>query len=446
MDADVNIDLRPYEHAKDVDVPWLDKVPDHWDMVPNRAAFTVRKNVVGEKSSEFTLLSLTLGGVTIRDVESGKGKFPTSFDTYQIVNPGELIFCLFDMDETPRTVGLSEYTGMVTGAYTVAKCRECMHPPFVYYYYLSLDFFKRLRPLYTGLRKVIRPSTFLSAKMPRPSLDEQKAIANFLDRETGRIDGLVEKQKKLIELLEEKRTSLINQAVTKGLDPNVPMKDSGVEWFGVVPRHWEIKQIKHIGRLKGGAGFPDNEQGIKDEAINFHKVNALSRSDSNGYITSEDNTISHETAGRLGAFVFPSRTIVFAKVGAALLLGRMRLLREESCVDNNMMGLVISECSNDVQYIRHCMGLIELEKIVNPGAVPSVNASQIGSVRIVTPPHKEQKAIVGFLETKLTAFDGLVLKARQAIDKLNEYRTSLISAAVTGKIDVRNHPSAAPLN
>jgi type I restriction enzyme, S subunit len=210
--------MNPNVTMKDSDVTWIDKIPNHWEVIPNRAAFEIKKRIVGKRSSEFALLSLTLNGVILRDTESGKGKFPASFDTYQIVNPNELVFCLFDMDETPRTVGLSEYTGMVTGAYTVTQCRDSMHPSFVYYYYLSLDFSKRLKPLYTGLRKVIRIGTFLSAKMPRPPMVEQKQICEHLDIESDKIEKLIALATSAMDKLNEYRTSLTSAAVTGKID------------------------------------------------------------------------------------------------------------------------------------------------------------------------------------------------------------------------------------
>jgi type I restriction enzyme, S subunit len=134
-------------------------------------------------------------------------------------------------------------------------------------------------------------------------------------------------------------------------------KDSGVEWLKEIPRNWRAVPIKHVGRLKGGAGFPHDDQGVEGEILDFHKVNALSRADAHGYLVPSDNTISPDTANRLGAFVFPPETIVFAKVGAALLLARIRIIRNDSCIDNNMMGLIVHQDSFDVSFVRYAMEL-----------------------------------------------------------------------------------------
>jgi type I restriction enzyme S subunit len=268
-----------------------------------------------------------------------------------------------------------------------------------------------------------------------PPHAEQRAIATFLDRETAKIDALVEEQRRLIELLKEKRQAVISQAVTKGLNPNAQMKDSGVEWLGKVPAHWQVAPIKSFGWLKGGAGFPHDEQGIYGEELNFFKVAALGGG-SSGVIDQADHTISRHTAARLGAYVFPGGTVVFAKVGAALLLGRVRLLSADACIDNNMMGIVPYD-RIDAEFLRLAMSLVRFDLIANPGAVPSLNEGQIGNFALAKPPAEEQRAIATFIKVETTRIDSLTLEAQRGVDLLQERRSALISAAVTGKIDVR---------
>jgi type I restriction enzyme S subunit len=268
-----------------------------------------------------------------------------------------------------------------------------------------------------------------------PPPTEQAAIAAFLDRETAKIDALVEEQKRLIELLKEKRQAVISQAVTKGLNPNVPMKDSGVAWLGEVPAHWAVAPIKSFGWLKGGAGFPHEEQGIQGEELDFFKVAALGGGRS-GVIDRAEHTISRSTAARLGAHVFPEGTVVFAKVGAALLLGRVRVLSASSCIDNNMMGIVPHE-GTDSEFLRLAMSLVRFDLIANPGAVPSLNESQIGNFHLAKPSFEEQQSIATFVKAETAAIDSLTFEAQRGVDLLQERRSALISAAVTGKIDVR---------
>ena len=199
---------------KDSAVEWIGKVPKHWELVRNKNFLTQKKVVVGDAWMDYTLLSLGKAGVTVRDVESGKGKFPESFDTYQEVKKGQFVFCLFDMDETPRTIGLSTEEGMITGAYTVFDCSNLVSSDFIFYYYLALDEFKGLSPYYSGLRKTIRPVKFLSLNIFLPPLDEQIRIVEFIANKTRNIDKWIILENQRIRLLNEYRQSLISSVVT----------------------------------------------------------------------------------------------------------------------------------------------------------------------------------------------------------------------------------------
>ena len=228
--------MPKYEVYKDSGVDWLSNIPAHWQPLANKHIFKIRKTLVGKRSKQYDLLSLTLRGVIKRDMENPEGKFPAEFDTYQEVNSGDFVFCLFDVEETPRTVGLSQFNGMITGAYTVFEVDKSFNKKFLYYFYLNLDQDKRLKPLYRGLRNTIPKDAFMAFKTFIPPQWEQTAIANFLDTKTTQIDEAIAIKEQQIALLNERKQILIQQAVTQGLDPTVPMKDSGVEWIGKIPR------------------------------------------------------------------------------------------------------------------------------------------------------------------------------------------------------------------
>lgn len=207
-------------------------------------------------------------------------------------------------------------------------------------------------------------------------------------------------------------------------------KDSGVEWLGAVPKHWVVVPIKAFGRLKGGAGFPHDEQGIQGQELEFFKVNSLAAADVTGLLQRGEHTISRDTAARLGAFVFPVQSIVFAKVGAALMLGRVREIAKPACIDNNMMGLMVSK-SNDVKFVRYAMSLVRFDLISNPGAVPSLNEGQIGNFVLTRPPLAEQTAIATFLDRETAKIHALIAEQEKLIALLAEKRQATISYAVT---------------
>ena len=238
--------LKEYPEYKESGLPWLDTIPKHWDMIPNRALMREQREVVGQTAADYVLLSLTLRGIIARDMENPKGKFPAQFNTYKVVRPGNFVFCLFDIDETPRGVGLSPLKGMITGAYDVFSPTQRINPRFLYYYYLFVDDRKLMKPLYTGLRKTIQRGVFASLKAPCPLLDEQNAIGTILDHANRKIDVFIRTKRKLIGLLYEQKQAIIHRAVTRGLNSDVPLKPSGIPWLGEIPAHWvniELRQV-----------------------------------------------------------------------------------------------------------------------------------------------------------------------------------------------------------
>jgi len=210
-------------------------------------------------------------------------------------------------------------------------------------------------------------------------------------------------------------------------------RDSGVEWLGEIPEHWELQRIKRLGSLQGGAGFPHVEQGVEGELLPFFKVGDMIRSSDGKYLVNATNSVSQETALSLGAFVFPPNTVVFAKVGAALLLNRRRLLTRPSCVDNNMMGFIPSKCDPEWSY--YWLSGLNLGELANPGAVPSVNEGQIRDTPVSIPNLSEQRAIATFLDRETARIDALIAKKEMLIELLQEKRTALIAHAVTKGLD-----------
>ena len=210
--------LDPNVKLKSSGVEWLGDVPEHWRLVPNKAVLRLKKDVVENDTSNYTLLSLTKQGIIPRNMEDPTGKFPANFESYQIVEPGDLVFCLFDVDETPRTVGLSTLHGMVTGAYTRFTCQKGTMGNFLFLLYLALDNNKLLKPLYSGLRKTIPKSSFLSAKIALPTKEEQASIVEYLDNATADIDASIARARREVELMNEYRTRLIADVVTGQLD------------------------------------------------------------------------------------------------------------------------------------------------------------------------------------------------------------------------------------
>lgn len=237
--------LKSYSIYKDSGIEWLGQIPAHWEMLRNKVFITEYDDIVGEGSDSYVLLSLTKQGIIARDVESGKGKFPKEFNTYKIVKEGDIIFCLFDVDETPRTVGLSTLDGMITGAYNIYSISG-INIQYYYYYFIAVDDAKALRPLYSGLRKVIKVDRFTALRIPVPPQDEQRQIVAYLNYKSNKINERICRRERELQALSELKQAEIASVVTRGLDPNVPMKESGIEWIGQIPAHWEVKRIAAV--------------------------------------------------------------------------------------------------------------------------------------------------------------------------------------------------------
>jgi type I restriction enzyme S subunit len=431
---------KAYPEYKDSGVEWLVDLPSTWEVKRTKAMFRLTRELVGKESKNYQLLSLTLRGVIPRDISDGGGKIPAEFDTYQIVRPNNLIFCLFDIDETPRTIGISSYDGMITGAYNVYSALKPCVAEYAYYYFMHIDSFKGLKPFYTGLRKVVRAETFSNIKMRVPSIYEQQKIANFLDHETAKIDTLIEKQQQLIKLLKEKRQAVISHAVTKGLNPNAPMRDSGVEWLGEVPEHWEVARIKNLAQTISKGTTPSTVGGdFVDEGVRFLKGENIGKSisvqESPVFFITEvvDEQISRSRLEENDVLVI----IAGATTGLASILQKDLLPANT----NQAVSFIRPKESRYSKLIVRWLSTEFAQRIIWMGAVqaaqPNLSMEDLGNIPIVVPPEKELTEIIEEIDNCFIRFDDLHSKAESAIKLMQERRTALISAAVTGKIDVR---------
>ena len=431
--------MNTYSSYKDSGVDWIGNIPSDWEVVRNKYLFDVTKNVVGEESDKYQLLSLTKRGVVLRDIESGKGKFPESFDTYQTVDKGDLIFCLYDIDETPRTIGISNYSGMITGSYKVVKCNTLTDPKFIYYNYLSIDDVKGLRPYYTGLRKVVRTETFLNLNVRVPSLQEQQQISDYLDYKTLKIDKLIEKTEQKIELLKEQRTSLINTTVTKGLDPNVEMKDSGVEWIGKIPSEWNTISLRYYlirvgsGSTPRGGGDVYSDNGIpflRSQNVHFDGLHL----EGVVFISEEIHQNMNNTIVKHGDVLL---NITGGSIGRSCVVDT----HEEMNVNQHVSILRTKESLINF-YLNYCLvssiGQEQVDYNQTGGNREGLSSDNIKNFKFVLPPLQEQQQIVDYINKKTSKIDKLVDIESKRIDLLKEYRQSLISEVVTGKVDVRD--------
>lgn len=422
--------MRTYQGYMDSPLPWLRKVPSHWELFRNKNIFQEVKDTVGEDASAYPLLSLTTKGIILRDVESGKGKFPKDFNTYKVISKGDMAFCLFDIDETPRTVGLSSYNGMLTGAYTIFHVNN-INPRYVYYYYLSLDNVKALRPLYSGLRKTINVGTFLGTKLPVPPSTEQDQIVRFLDWKVSNINKLINIQKKQVRVIEELKEKVVCEALLHGIDAGISYKDSGIAWIGSIPSHWKVIKIKWL--------FDEADERNTDETAEL-----LTFSKKRGLIPFSEASEKMPSASDLSNYKL-------LHIGQ-LLENRMQAWHgmficadREGCVSPDYSVFLASkEREVNVKFYEYAFrSHIWVEQFANAsrGVGSGFNrlyTPQFGAIYTVYPEINEQNRIVEYLDSKMARLNALIEQIEERIEGLEELKTTLISDVVTGKIDVRD--------
>lgn len=434
--VEVENKIQRYESYKDSDIKWLEgEIPEHWQTLANKHIFNLKKNEVGKKSDDYDLLSLTLKGIVIRDLEAG-GKYPADFDTYQEVKKGDFVFCLFDVEETPRCVGLSNYDGMITGAYTVMEPNENFDRSFLYYFYLNLDADKRMKPLYTGLRNTISKDNFFSFKTFVPPLQEQTAIAQFLDDKTTKIDHAVSVKEKQIELLKERKQILIHKAVTRGLDNTVKLKDSGVEWIGEIPEHWEVCDFKRVIEL-----IKDGTHGTYQRVTEGRVLLSAKNVHSNGIkISEEESLISEKDYQEITKNGFPKKgdllVTCVGTIGRAFVYDR----DEPIAFQRSVAFLRINKLKAIPEffkiYVESSLYQFALKQLTKTSAQGGVYMGDIMNSIIIFPPLSDQKEISEYIETASQKIDTAVNLKQQEIEKLKEYKSSLINSVVTGKVKV----------
>ena len=269
-----------------------------------------------------------------------------------------------------------------------------------------------------------------------PKVNEQRAIADFLDRETATIDGLVARKERLIELLQEKRTALITRAVTRGLDPNIPMKHSGVEWLGEIPVHWDVKRVKWVARMESGH-TPDKKVDAywKDGDIPWVSLNDTRHLKDHDYINDTEYYTNELGLKNSSARLLSPRSVVFSRDAT---IGLCAITERAMAVSQHFIAWI---CSEDVipEYLLRVFDAMqgELERLTMGATLRTIGMPEVNTLATPVPPVDEQEVIVNHIHQERLRLDLLIAKIHEAIYILKEFRTALISAAVTGKIDVR---------
>ncbi|WP_163397749.1 restriction endonuclease subunit S [Flavobacterium fluviatile] len=432
--------MQRYEKYKDSGVDWIGEIPEGWEILPG-LSFIYENKAKNKGMIRNTVLSLSYGKIRVKAESELTGLVPESFETYQLVNVGDLIFRPTDLqnDMVSLRSSISEYQGIITSAYLNLRFRENADPKFFHYFFRSIDNNKIIYGLGSGLRQNISYLDFRRFNFPFPPLPEQTAIAQFLDDKTAKIDQTICIKEKEIELLKERRQILIQKAVTKGLDDTVKLKDSGVDWIGEIPEHWEVRKLKFClsSKLKYGA----NESGV-DYDLELPRYVRITDFGFDGKL-SEDKKLSL-TWQQGKDYLLKDGDILFARSGATV--GKSYQFKTSMSFEKHysFAGYLIKAEANeeiirsDYLYLYTNSNLFDNWKsaIFNKATIENIGADKYSTLSVVIPPLKEQEEILFEYNSKNEKIDKAILLKQQEIEKLKEYKTVLIDNVVTGKVKI----------
>ena len=411
---------------KDSGIPWVGGIPKNWEIMPNKYLMHKVKKICPVYNGE-NILSLTIQGVIIRDFDLG-GKMPATFDGYQIIYPGNLLMCLFDYDVTPRCIGLIKDKGLTSPAYSQFVMNQGADARYYYYYYLLLDFTKELLHLAKNLRHSFTEEQLGKIKVPVPPIEAQQRIADFLDAKCARIDSIRKNVEAEIEALKQYKNSVITEAVTKGLDKNVEMKDSGIEYVGPIPASWNIHPIyyyfgerKHKNRL----GKEENLLSLSYGHVIEKDINT-----SEGLLPENFNTYNIVEAGDI--IIRPTD---LQNDKRSLRTG---LVTEHGIITSAYIALLQIRNIN-TEYYHYLLYAFDVMKVfynMGNGVRQGLNFSAFSRLIVFEPPIQEQIAIVSYLNEKCKQIEKIISKKKAQLSTINAYKKSFIYEYVTGKKEV----------
>ncbi len=421
---------------KDSGIEWIGDIPDTWNTCRHKHVMHKEKNICDHYNGE-DIISLTMNGVIIRDLDAG-GKMPTTFDGYQYVEPEDLLLCLFDIDVTPRCVGLVRNYGLTSPAYSRFKVHNGFYNAYYDYLLRAIDDKKVFVHLAKNLRSSLTESDFGILPTVAPPFKEQKSIVSFLDTECSRIDSVIEQTRASIEEYKKLKQAVITQAVTKGIRPNREMKDSGIDVIKYLPSDWYVYAIKHL----CSQPITDGTHLTPDYSDAENGSPFLSSKDiSTGYIDWKNiKYITKELHVELQKRIAPQfEDILLAKNGTT---GIAAIVESNKTFDVYVTIAVIRVDKQRVlpKFLLYSINSLlckhQFDEHLKGIGVPNLHLGTINNTKVFLPSIEEQKLIVLYLDEKISKLDLLIKKKTLLLDTLESYKKSLIFEYVTGKKEV----------
>ena len=417
---------------KNSGIEWIGNIPDSWGLVRFKDLCTNKKEVAGNNSGNFDRLALTLNGVIKRPKDDSEGLQPKEFDTYQVLYENDFVFKMIDLQNISTSrVGLSHYTGLVSPAYIrFSPKKEGQYNKFVYYFLMSMYYncvFNSLGG--NGVRSALNASDMGQLIIPYPSLETQKRIVEFIETKLAQVDELIANQEKQIEKLKVYKQSVITEAVTKGLDKTAPLKDSGIEWTSNIPENWGIVLLSSL--------FVEHKHkniGMQSNNLLSLSYGKIKRKDINGNEGLLPESFEGYNVIGLGDIVL--RLTDLQNDQRSLRTG---LCEEEGIVTSAYVTLRRRNENLNSKYMHYYLHAFDINKgfyAMGSGVRQGLNYEGIRKLQILFPSIEEQVTIVEFLEDKCGKIDRLIAIKQEKIEKLQEYKKSLIYEYVTGKKEV----------
>lgn len=426
--------LKPYPEYKESDLPWLQRYPAHWVIKRGKAyLFCVDERSKNGKE-ELLTVSSARGVIPRRSAKVTMFK-AESYAGHKLCWPGDLV--INSLWAWGGGLGVSQHHGIISTAYSVYRSRPSakINPRYLHELVRSSAFHWELQVRSKGVwisRLQLTDTSFLDAPIPLPAPAEQAAIVRFLDHWNGRLEKAIRSKRRVIALLQEQKQAIIHRAVTRGLDPNVKLKDSGIPWLGETPAHWNTRRIKQVTRILRGkfSHRPRNDPSLYDGAYPFIQTGSVARAAK--FITEYRQTLNER--GLSVSKLFPRGTLCMT---IAANIGDVAILDFEACFPDSVVGFV-PHTGLDRDFLFYVFRCLKSEFLLDApvNTQGNLNVERIGVKGIPFPNIEEQQQIVAHIEGETATFTTAIARFEREITLLREYRTRLTADVVTGKLDV----------
>lgn len=410
---------------KDSGISWVGEIPKEWRVWRNKYIFKITKDIV-LPSKSYQLLSLTTTGIKEKDENDNGGKVPENYDGYQVVKENDLVMCLFDLDCSAVFSGLSPYNGMISPAYKVLKVKKRIANEQYYRYWFNYVGSKRFYKQYSkSLRFTLNADEFNRLFSLLPSLVEQQRIAEFLDRECGKIDGLKADIQAQIDTLEQYKRSIITEAVTHGLNPSAPMKECSVSWARQIPQHWKVMPNKHLmTKIKNICHIYKGE-----DILSLTMYGVIVRDlDAGGKMPSSFDGYQYIKKGNLLMCLFDI-DVTPRCIG---------IIKQNGITSPAYSQFKMKELANARFYYYYYLMLDYTKELLHlaKNLRHSLTEDQLGAIKQLVPPLEEQQEIADYLDSKCSEIEQIIADKKSQIETLDNYKKALIFEYVTGKKEI----------